>query len=304
MGLFFGEKKGPRCAFPSPFQALAVVQRGRGAVFRAGRALQGRLCFTSGGVSQAWGLPSPQHGPRVPQEGLEQNSRSVFRAVRFGPGPPCRLAAAQRKRICLDIVSKPHHQECCSLSPGTFLPGNATLLISICLPPSCSPLLLLLPAPRVPELPLTPPFSDGFSGAMLGGDLNTTNGACPSPVGKCGAAPWALFAAPCLSFPINPTGTGVSLPIQSSRGRMEKRRGGFGGSRSHWQKGFAHAALSRRISSRRFGTDPGVLGSLWGSSVLGLPQSTGLVLGSHMAGIWAARHFAPRAKTRSSPDPG
>lgn len=167
MGLFFGEKKGPRCAFPSPFQALAVVQRGRGAVFRAGRALQGRLCFTSGGVSQAWGLPSPQHGPRVPQEGLEQNSRSVFRAVRFGPGPPCRLAAAQRKRICLDIVSKPHHQECCSLSPGTFLPGNATLLISICLPPSCSPLLLLLPAPRVPELPLTPPFPMALQGRCL-----------------------------------------------------------------------------------------------------------------------------------------
>lgn len=162
-------------------------------------------------------------------------------------------------------------------------------------PPPCSP---------CSRAASDPPFSNGFAGAMLGGDLNTTNGACPSPVGKCGAAPRALFAAPCLSFPINPTGTGVSLPIQSSRGRMEKRRGGFGGSRSHWQKGFAHAALSRRISSRRFGTDPGVLGSLWGSLVLGLPQSTGLVLGSHMAGIWAARHFAPRAKTRSSPDPG
>lgn len=290
--------------FSQPYPSARRGAAGPWGRFPCGASVAGQVEFHKRGGFTSWGLPSPQHGPRVPQEGLEQNSRSVFRAVRFGPGPPCRLAAAQRKRICLDIVSKPHHQECCSLSPGTFLPGNATLLISICLPPSCSPLLLLLPAPRVPELPLTPPFSDGFSGAMLGGDLNTTNGACPSPVGKCGAAPWALFAAPCLSFPINPTGTGVSLPIQSSRGRMEKRRGGFGGSRSHWQKGFAHAALSRRISSRRFGTDPGVLGSLWGSSVLGLPQSTGLVLGSHMAGIWAARHFAPRAKTRSSPDPG
>lgn len=237
-----GEKKSPDLLFPalskrSPWCSGAVGPFSvRGERRRAGCVSQVRG-FTS------WGLPSPQRGPRVPQEGLEQNSRSVFRAVRFGPGPPCRLAAAQRKRICLDIVSKPDHQECCSLSPGTFLPGNATPLISICLPPSRSP-LLLLPAPRVPKLPLTPPFSDGFAGAMLGGDLNTTNGACPSPVGKCGAAPRALCAAPCLSFPTNPTGTGVSLPIQSSWGRMEKCRGGFGGSWSHWWEGFAHDAPS------------------------------------------------------------
>lgn len=85
------------------------------------------------------GLSLPrQHRPCVPQRGAWNKIDTVFSKLPPLEQAPVHLAPSQRKRICLDNVSQPDHQECCSfcpaLSPQEGSPAFFPLPSSVVLP--------------------------------------------------------------------------------------------------------------------------------------------------------------------------
>lgn len=65
------------------------------------------------------GLSSPwQHRTCVPQRRPWNKIAAVFSKLPALEQVPVRLAPSQRRRICLDNISQPDHQKCCSFCRG------------------------------------------------------------------------------------------------------------------------------------------------------------------------------------------